>query len=177
MIDVPLSKSTSIISPRLTVLVNTIDAKGDLSSSPYSWIFPLSFNPPLIGVGVGKNKQSHKNAEKTGEFVICVVSPSFGQEAINCEKLHKPGDKLWEKNNLHLQNSKKVQVPRIKESHAILECKTKKILEYAGDHIILVGEIVYAQTQETIDLVDPLLHFSGEKFRRIGDKITLKRNK
>lgn len=177
MIDVPLSKSTSIISPRLTVLVNTIDNKGKLNSSPYSWIFPLSFNPPLIGVGIGKNKQSHKNAERTGEFVICVVSPSFGQEAINCEKLHKPGDKLWEKNNLHLQKSKKVLVPRIKESQAILECKTKKILEYNGDHIILVGEIVCAQTQETIDQVDPLLHLSGEKFRRIGKQITLQRNK
>ena len=177
MINIPLSKSTNIISPRLTVLVNTIDSKGELSTSPYSWIFPLSFNPPLIGVGVGKNKQSHKNAEKTGEFVICVVSPSFGQEAINCEKLHKPGDKLWEKNKLHIQKSKKVKVPRIKESQAILECKTKKILEYEGDHVILVGEIVHAQAQETIDQVDPLLHVSGEKFRRIGNQITLKRNK
>ena len=177
MIDVPLSKSTSIISPRLTVLVNTIDAKGELSSSPYSWIFPLSFNPPLIGVGVGKNKQSHKNAEKIGEFVICIISPGFGQEAINCEKLHKPGDNLWEKNNLHVQNSKKVQVPRIKESNAILECKTKKIIDYEGDHIILVGEVVCAQTQDNIDQVDPLLHVSGEKFRKIGDKITLPRNK
>ena len=177
MINIPLSKSTSIISPRLTVLVNTLDSKGELSASPYSWIFPLSFNPPLIGVGVGKNKQSHKNAEKTGEFVICVVSPSFGQEAINCEKLHKPGDKLWEKNKLHIQKSKKVKVPSIKESQAILECKTEKILEYEGDHVILVGEIVHAQAQETIDQVDPILHVSGEKFRRIGNQITLKRNK
>jgi flavin reductase (DIM6/NTAB) family NADH-FMN oxidoreductase RutF len=177
MINVPLSKSTSIISPRLTVLVNTIDDKRELSSSPYSWIFPLSFNPPLIGVGVGKNKQSHKNAEKAGEFVICVVSPSFGKEAINCEKLHKPGDKLWEKNNLNMQKSNRVKVPRIKESRAILECKTRKILDYEGDHVILVGEVVCAQTQENIDLVDPLLHVSGEKFRKIGAPIKLQRNK
>jgi flavin reductase (DIM6/NTAB) family NADH-FMN oxidoreductase RutF len=177
MIDIQLSKSTSIISPRLTVLVNTLDNEGELSSSPYSWIFPLSFNPPLIGVGVGKNKQSHRNAEKTGEFVVCVVSPSFGQEAINCEKLHKPGDKLWEKNNLQIQKSLMVQVPRIKESKAFLECKTKKILEYEGDHVILVGEVVYAQTQETIDEVDPLLHVSGDKFRKIGKPMTIKRNR
>ena len=177
MIDIPLTKSTSIISPRLTVLVNTIDDVGELNSSPYSWIFPLSFNPPLIGVGVGKNKQSHKNAEKFGEFVICVVSPSFGQEAINCEKLHKPGDKLWEKNNLHIQDSIRVKVPRIKESRAFLECKTKKILEYSGDHIILIGEVVFAQTEETIEQVDPLLHVGGEKFRKIGSSLILKRNR
>lgn len=177
MIAIPLSKSTSIISPRLTVLVNTLDDIGELSSSPYSWIFPLSFSPPLIGVGIGKNKQSHKNAERIGEFVICVVSPSFAQEAINCEKLHKPGDKLWEKNGLHIQKSNSVKVPRIKESKAILECKTKKILEYDGDHIILVGEVVYAETHEPIDQVDPLLHVGGEKFREIGKQIILPRSK
>lgn len=177
MIELSLSKSTSIISPRLTVLVNTLDINGELTSSPYSWVFPLSFNPPLIGVGVGKNKQSHINAERTGEFVVCVVSPSFGQEAINCEKLHKPGDKLWEENNLHTQDSIRVKVPRIKESQAFLECKTRKILEYSGDHIILVGEVVFAQTQETIEEVDPLLHVGGEKFRKIGDQLILKRNR
>jgi flavin reductase (DIM6/NTAB) family NADH-FMN oxidoreductase RutF len=175
MIDIPLSKATSIISPRLTVLVNTIDNQGELNSSPYSWVFPLSFNPPLIGVGVGKNKQSHRNAKRTGEFVVCVVSPSFGQEAINCEKAHKPADKLWEKNRLHTQKSIIVNVPRIKESNAVLECKTKKLLEYEGDHVILVGEIVCAQAQETLDQVDPLLHVSGETFRTIGKKLILKR--
>jgi len=49
MINIPLSKSVKLISPRLTVLINTVDEEGELNSSPYSWIFPLSFNPPLIG--------------------------------------------------------------------------------------------------------------------------------
>lgn len=177
MIAIPLSRSTSIISPRLTVLVNTLDDREELNSSPYSWIFPLSFNPPLIGVGVGKNKQSHKNAERKGEFVVCVVSHNFGQKAINCEKIHKPGDKLWEKNGLHIQKSNCVKIPRIRESKAILECKTKKILDYDGDHIILVGEVVYAETQESLDQVDPLLHVSGERFRKIGEQIILQRNR
>jgi flavin reductase (DIM6/NTAB) family NADH-FMN oxidoreductase RutF len=176
MIDIPLLKATSIISPRLTVLVNTIDSKGELVSSPYSWIYPINMNPPLIGVGVGRTKQSLKNAKRTGEFVICIVSPNFGQQAVNCEKAHKPGDRLWKKNNLHSQKSKKVNVPRIKESKAVLECKTKKVLEYNGDHVILVGEVVYAQSQETLEKVDPLLHVSGETFRAIGKAITLQRH-
>ena len=53
MIEIPISKSVKLISPRLTVLINTVDEEGELNSSPYSWIFPLSFNPPLIGVGIG----------------------------------------------------------------------------------------------------------------------------
>ncbi len=95
MIEIPLSKATRIISPRVTILVNTIDEKGKLNSSPYSWVFPLSFSPPLIGIGIGgKNKQTYLNALRNGEFVLCIVSPEFGQQAINCEHTHKPGDKL-----------------------------------------------------------------------------------
>ncbi len=89
MIDIPLSNSVRLVSPRLTVLLNTLDEKGELNSSPYSWVFPLSFNPPLIGVGIGsKQKFSYLNSKRTGEFVICVVSEDFAQKAVNCEGKH-----------------------------------------------------------------------------------------
>ena len=178
MIEVPLSKSVRLISPRLTVLVNTLDEKGELNSSPYSWVFPLSFSPPLVGIGIGgKQKLSYVNSKRTGEFVICVVSANFGQQAVSCEGYHKPGDKLWEKHGLHLQASKKVKVPRIKEAKAVLECETTHFLEYDGDHVVLVGRIVYAEAEGNLTEINPLLHDSGEKFRNIGKEITLNRNK
>jgi flavin reductase (DIM6/NTAB) family NADH-FMN oxidoreductase RutF len=178
MIEIPLSKATSLISPRLTVLVNTADETGQLNSSPYSWIFPLSVNPPLIGVSIGgKSKHSYLNAKRTGEFVVCVVSTDFGQQAVNCEALHSSRDKLWQKQGLHTQKSKKVTVPRIKEAKAILECKAIKFLEYDGDHLILVGEVVHAEAEQNLEERNPLLHDSGEKFRTIGKQIMLKRRK
>jgi flavin reductase (DIM6/NTAB) family NADH-FMN oxidoreductase RutF len=178
MIEIPLLKSVKLISPRLTVLLNTIDKEGELNSSPYSWIYPLSFNPPLIGVGIGsKNKLSYINSKRTGEFVVCVVSVNFGQQAVNCEESHKPGDKLWERNGLHTEKSTNVSIPRIKEAKAVLECKVKRFLEYNGDHVILVGEVVYAEAEDGLDEISPLLHDSGEKFRTIGKEIILKRKK
>ena len=178
MIEIPLSRAPSLISPRLTVLVNTTDETGELNSSPYSWVFPLSFDPPLIGVSIGgKNKHSYLNAKRTGEFVVCLVSADFGQQAVNCEAQHSSGDKLWEKQGLHTQKSKKVAVPRIKEAKTILECKATKFLEYDGDHVILVGEVVHAEAEENLEERNPLLHDSGEKFRTIGTQITLKRRK
>ena len=179
MIEIPLSKATSIISPRLTVLVNTTDENSELNSSPYSWVFPLSFSPPLIGVGIGggKSKHSYLNAKRTGEFVICIVSPNFGQQAVNCEKQHSFGEMLWKKQGLHSQKSKKVAVPRIKESKAILECKVTKFLEYDGDHVILVGEVVHAEAEKNLEEINPLLHNSGEKFRTIGNQLILQRRK
>ena len=177
MIDVPLSRAVRLISPRLTVLVNTLDEKGELNSSPYSWIFPLSFNPPLIGVGIGgKHKFTYINSKRTGEFVVCVVSEDFGEQAVNCEESHKPGDKLWEKQGLHIEKSKRVNVLRIKEAKAVLECKVNQFVELKGDHLILVGEVLHAEAAEGgLDDIKPLLHDSAEKFRSIGKEIILKR--
>jgi flavin reductase (DIM6/NTAB) family NADH-FMN oxidoreductase RutF len=177
VIEIPTAKATGLISPRLTVLVNTIDETGELNSSPYSWVYPLSMNPPLIGVGVGgKHKFTYLNSTRTGEFVVCVVSKAFGQQAVNCEAAHRPGSKLWEKQGLHAERSMKVKVPRIRESNAILECKVKQIIELNGDHLILVGEVLHAEAKESmLDNIDPLLHDGGGRFRTIGTQIILER--
>ena len=177
MIEVPLSKAVRLISPRLTVLVNTLDEKSELNSSPYSWVYPLSYAPPLIGVGIGgRHKQIYVNSKRTNEFVVCIVSEEFGQEAVNCEQEHKPGDRLWARQSLHEERSVRVSVPRIKESKAVLECRVDRFVELKGDHLILVGEVLHAEAEEGgLDTIQPILHDSGEEFRTIGRKIVLKR--
>ena len=179
MIEIPSSEALSLISPRLTVLVNTVDEKGELNSSPYSWAFPLSSNPPLIGVAVGgKQKLTYINSKRKGEFVVCVVSTDFGQEAVNCEATHGPGDRLWEKNGLHAEHSSKVSVPRIAESKAVLECKVDRFVELNGDHIILIGRVLHAEAKgKGLDSIKPLLHDSGGRFRSVGNEILLERMK
>lgn len=178
MIEISLSKSVRLISPRVTVLINTIDEKGELNSSPYSWVFPLGYDPPLIGVCIGdKNKLSYINSKRTREFVVCIVSSNFGQQAINCEENHNPGDKLWKKNGLTLEKSVKVTTPRIKEAKAVLECEVFKFLEYGGPQL-LIGKVVHAEAAEgDLDQISPLLHDTGDKFRTIGEEIILKKKK
>jgi len=179
MIEVQLSRAIWLISPRLTALINTLDEKGELNSSPYSWVYPLSATPPLIGVGIGgKHKLTYINSKKTGEFVVCIVSEGFGQEAVNCEEAHKLGDKLWEKQGLHAEKSKIVSVPRIKESKAVLECRVRRFVELDADHLILVGEVVHAEGDEHgLDGIRPLLHDADEKFRAVGREILLQRRR
>jgi flavin reductase (DIM6/NTAB) family NADH-FMN oxidoreductase RutF len=177
VIEIPIGKATELISPRLTVLVNTIDETGELNSSPYSWVYPLSTYPPLIGVGIGgKHKFTYVNSMRTGEFVVCVVSEAFGQQAVNCEAAHRPGSKLWEKHGLHAGRSTKVKVPRILESNAILECRVKQFIELPADHLILVGEVLHAEVKQTgLDNIKPLLHDGADRFRTIGEQVILER--
>jgi flavin reductase (DIM6/NTAB) family NADH-FMN oxidoreductase RutF len=177
--EIPLKEAVRLISPRLTVLVNTLDDKGELNSSPYSWIFPLSFDPPLVGVGIGgKKKYTYINSKLTGEFVVCVVSEDFAQQAVNCEESHRLGDKLWERQGFHTEKSMKVKVPRLREARAVLECEVKQFVELDGDHVILVGRVLHVQAEDGgLDAIRPLLHDSGEKFRSIGKEIVLKRRR
>jgi flavin reductase (DIM6/NTAB) family NADH-FMN oxidoreductase RutF len=177
VIEIPIANAIQLISPRLTALVNTIDETGELNSSPYSWVYPLSMNPPLVGIGIGgKHKLTYVNSKRTGEFVVCVVSEDFGQQAVNCEAAHKPGSKLWEREGLHTEKSTKVKVPRIRESNAILECRVERFIELPGDHLILVGEVLYAEVKQIgLDNIRPLLHDVGERFRTVGKQIILNR--
>jgi flavin reductase (DIM6/NTAB) family NADH-FMN oxidoreductase RutF len=177
MIEVPLLDAVWLLSPRVTVLVNTLDEKGELNSSPYSFVFPLGSNPPLVGVGVGgKHKLTYINTKRTGEFVLCVVSEDFAQRAVNCEAPHNPGDKLWREQGFHAERSKKVNVPRIREARAVLECKVSQFIELNGGRFILVGEVLHAETEEGgLDRIRPLLHVSGGRFRSIGKETVLER--
>jgi len=69
-------------------------------------------------------------------------------------------------------------VPRIREARAVLECKVSQLIELNGGRIILVGEVLHAETEEGgLDKVKPLLHVSGGKFRSMGREILLERRK
>ncbi len=173
------TKGVRLITPRITALITTLDKRGGVNAAPYSWVYPVSFDPPLVGIGVGgKHKHTYLNAKDKGEFVVNIVSEDFGQKAVFCEERHKPGVNRIEKFGLGIEDSEKVDVPRIKESRAILECKVKDIIEIKdSDHLILIGEIVAAQSAGGIDDIKPLMHDGGSKFRLVGREIGLERKK
>jgi flavin reductase (DIM6/NTAB) family NADH-FMN oxidoreductase RutF len=178
MIEVPRADAVWLLSPRVTALVNTLDERGELNASPYSFVFPLGSDPPMVGVSVGgKHKLTYINSKRTNEFVLCVVSEDFGQRAVNCEAPHKPGDKLWQEQGFHAERSKKVNVPRIREARAVLECKVSQFVELNGGRVILVGEVLHAEIEGGLDKVRPLLHVSGGKFRSAGREILLERRR
>jgi len=177
MKEVPLNQSVKLITPRVTALITTVDKGGNVNAAPYSWVAPVSFSPPLVYVGIGgKHKHTYINAKDTGEFVVNIVSEDFGQQAVNCEEQHSPGTNLMEKHGLGAEPSKKVGVPRVRESRSVMECKVKEMVEVDGsDHVLLIGEIVHAESEGGIDDVKPLMHDGGRKFRSVGKETELER--
>ncbi len=176
---VPLNSAVRLISPRVTALITTVDKQDRVNAAPYSWIYPISYNPPLVGVGVGgKHKHTYINAKETGEFAINIVSEDFAQQAVNCEEQHEPGEDLLKKHGLRTTPPEKIKTPRVRESRAVLECRLKDIIEVEGsDHVILVGEVVAAESAGGLEEIRPLMHDSGKKFRSVGKEIVLNRRR
>jgi flavin reductase (DIM6/NTAB) family NADH-FMN oxidoreductase RutF len=177
MKKVPLTSAIRLITPRLTVLITTLDKGGTVNVAPYSWVAPVSFNPPLIYLGIGnKRKHTYINAKATGEFVVNVVSEDFGKQAVDCAESHELGEDLLAKHGLHSAPSKNIKTPRVKESKAVLECTVKDIIEIPdSDHVLVIGEVVKAESIDRIENIKPLMHDSGESFRGLGKEIIIER--
>lgn len=144
-----------LLHPRQVVLVTCADERGKPNLLPVAWSTPLSFDPPLVGVSIGKNRYSHGLISRTKEFAISVPPSSLLEKVKGCGKLSgKECDKFGEV-GLTPQPSRRLRAPVVREGIAHLECRVVKEVE-VGDHTLFVGEVVEAYADERC--------FDGEKF-------------
>lgn len=181
---IPLKNSWKLLSPRIVVLVTTVDEEGRINAAPFSLCGPVSFDPPMVWVGVRTSRHTYQNIKKTGEFVVNIVSEQFAQKAVYCERTYPYGVNELEKVGLEWCDSEKVKPPRVKEAKACLECKMRKEIDIGGTHILIIGEIVVADAEGVKDNYNPdfkelktIMHLSGEDFYSVGKEIKLKRER
>jgi flavin reductase (DIM6/NTAB) family NADH-FMN oxidoreductase RutF len=183
MMKVKAEEAVRLVSPRLLGLITTTSEDGSINASPYSWIFPLSFSPPMMMVGVGKGgKRTQENAEREGEFVINLVSRDFGDRACRLEGLK--GSRQLEEAGLTAAEPQKVKTKGIRESGARIECRHVETVDVEkADHVLLAGEVVAGYCRflkggvPDLDRLGLIMHVSGSEFRKVGGKVTIKRVK
>jgi len=161
-----------LMAPRLTVLVTTVDVNGKPDVAPFSFVAPVSFDPPLLMIAIGPNKHSYWNLTRKKEFVVNIPTEKM------LDKLWIAGEK-WdaevskiERAGLQTSKSEKVGPPHLPECVASLECYLEDAKKY-GDHVIVIGRVVAVTVNEEyldedgrlkVDLVRPPLHVSDNVF-------------
>ena len=105
-----------------------------------SWVSQVSFSPPLVMVGVRRNRYSHEMLLESGVFALNIL----GKEDVGLVdkfKLSAPEEKFkgmrWE--------TRTTGVPIIEEALAYMDCKLVNSVD-TGDHTIFIGEIIDADT-------------------------------
>jgi flavin reductase (DIM6/NTAB) family NADH-FMN oxidoreductase RutF len=144
-----------IIVPRPVALVSTVDAKGVANLAPFSFFSGVGSAPPTVlfcpalrpsdSAEAGERKDTLRNVEETGEFVINVVSEALASAANAAAAEVAPGVDEFLLAGLTAVPSLAVRPPRVAESPAQMECRLLQVI-YTGhapaSGVIVLGEVV-----------------------------------
>lgn len=164
-------KSYRLISPRLTVVVTTMNSTDIPNACVVSFISPVSMSPPVLMISLAPVRHTYKNIINSGEFVVNILGKRYIDQMLRCASKYQEGVNKIQQAGLGWYTSKLVAPPRIREASAWLECKVTESKEM-GDHIPIFGEVLEAEVKDGVIKdgkiglysMNPVLHISGDEF-------------
>lgn len=182
------------IVPRPIAFVSTRAADGTLNLAPFSFFTGVSADPPVICFSPmirgsdGARKDTLRNVELTGEFVVNVVSEEFVRQMNICSAEFPPEVDEFQASGLTPMPSDVVTPPRVKESHISMECRLLQIVDVSAKPLggsIVLGEVVRFHVDDALldnyridpDKLRPVGRMGGPTYTRTTDRFDLERPK
>ena len=182
------------IVPRPIAFVSTLSAEGVLNLAPFSFFTGISANPPVICFSPmirgsdGAKKDTLRNIEATGEFVVNVVSEEFAAQMNVCSQEFPPEVDEFAASGLTPLASEVVKPPRVAESHIQMECRLLQVIHVSGKPLggsIVLGEVLRFHVDDAIvanfaidpDKLRPIGRMGGPTYTRTTDRFNLERPK
>ncbi len=143
-------RMTGIVVPRPIAVVSTVDAQGHPNLAPFSFYTIVSSNPPHVAFAphlsgrTGEKKDTLRNIEETGEFVIASATELLAERVNNCAAALPRGQSEFALSNLTPEKAETVSPFLVKESPVNLECALVEIRTYGdqgGAGHLVVGRI------------------------------------
>ncbi|MET7754092.1 flavin reductase family protein [Streptomyces sp. NPDC005389] len=143
---------TATVVPRPIAWVSTSSADGTDNLAPHSFFTIASVTPPVVQFTSVGRKDSLRNVEETGEFVVN-LAPEGLFEQINATATDFPrGVSEFDACGVEREPSLRVKPPRVAASPVALECELHSTLRI-GDSTVVFGRVVHAAIDESV-LVD-----------------------
>ncbi len=160
-----------LVTPRPIAWVTTLNEDGSVNAAPFSFFNLFGVNPPLVIFAPGNReggepKDTARNCERTGEFVVNLVDEALAQ-AMNRTAATLPyGVSETEADGLELAASSLISPPRIAAAPAALECRLHEIQRIGGNRLVLgIVHRVHVR-EEFID--EESLRIRGDRFHPLG---------
>jgi flavin reductase (DIM6/NTAB) family NADH-FMN oxidoreductase RutF len=154
---------TGMIVPRPVALVSTVSREGVANLAPFSFFCGVGSNPPTVlfcpSLRTGSTadtvepKDTLRNVEETGEFVINVVSDAISAAANASSAEVPPEVDEFVLSRLTPVASVAVRPPRVAESPAQMECKLLQVIytgHAPGSGVIVLGEVLRFHLREEL---------------------------
>jgi len=147
------------IAPRPIALVGSKDKNGNVNLAPFSFFNGFGANPPIVGFSptlsgkTGLPKDTLLNIKENNEFTISVVTSDIvNQVSLSSCEYQRDVDEFV-KAGFTKQESNFVNVPGVKESPFIMECKLHDIIELGGNPAsgnLILGEVILFHVNDDI---------------------------
>lgn len=157
----PRDPFKGLVVPRPIGWISTVDGRGRANLAPYSFFNAVCTDPPCVMFGAASrpdgtaNKDSHRNAEETGGFVVNMVT--FDQREAMNETSASLAHGVSEFDTARLEGlpSKLVAAPRVKGAYAHLECVYLQSVEMPTTlpgrrNFVVFGRVVGVHIDEAI---------------------------
>jgi len=176
----------SVVVPRPIAFVSTASADGRFNVAPFSYFNPLTNEPPLLGISINRRKgvlkDTLRNIEDTGEFVVNIVNEALAERMVRTSGDWPEDVDEFQITGLTAVPSSLVRAPRVGESPVSLECRKFKVIEL-GSTFFVIGEILLAHVADDvltngrvdIDKLRPLGRLGGDGYSVVRDVIHLPR--
>jgi len=161
-------------------------ARGPGQRGALQCLYDVSIRPPIVIVNCARrarvSKDTARNAEATGGFVLNVVSEDLASIVHKTAEFYPPEVSETDALGIELAPSRRVAAPRIAAAPVNLECKLLQILEFGEERDQnLVGEVVYFHVRDSIyangkidqTRLRPLARLGGPTYARLGEFITM----
>ncbi|WP_330455778.1 flavin reductase family protein [Streptomyces sp. NBC_00820] len=168
---------TSVVVPRPIAWVSTLTADGETANlAPHSFFTVSCVDPPIVQFTSVGRKDSLRNVEETGEFVVNLTPEPLFTE-INATATDFPRHEgEFDAVGIAREPSLRVRPPRVADSPAALECTLHATLRL-GDSTVVFGRVVHAVVSEDalvdgrpdIRLLRPLARLGGNEWSTIGE--------
>lgn len=171
----------SVVVPRPIAWVSTRSAEGVDNLAPHSFFTISSVQPPVVQFTSVGAKDSLRNAEATGEFVISTC-PLDLIEQVNLTGTDFPAQvSEFDAVGIEREPSRLVAPPRVKGSPVALECRLLGTRAFGrdddgGGSTVVFGEVVWIAVDErvlrdgrpAIDLLAPVARLGANEWSEIG---------
>lgn len=135
-----------------------------IGSDPMALLFCPSNRPD------GGDKDTLRNAEETGQFVVNVVTEAIDRRAVACAEELEFGESEFVMAGLTPAASVKVAPARVAESPVSFECEVMQVTRLnpgvPGGGNVVIGRVVHVHVDDAV--IDVALHIDPAKLAAVG---------
>jgi flavin reductase (DIM6/NTAB) family NADH-FMN oxidoreductase RutF len=186
--DKTYSWLTQVVVPRPIAWVSTTSAAGIDNLAPHSFFTVSSQHPPVVQFTSVGRKDSLRNIEETGEFVVNVVTEPLALVANETATDYPRDLDEFAEVGVEREPSALVRPPRVAESPVSLEClalgfhpfgTTRRASTVVFGRVvrIAVSESILADGRVDVRRLQPVARLGGPYWTTLGDVLTIHRKK